>query len=156
MGKRIKNALRVHEIAPWPTTGDAPGENDYLELAAGIESITDDTDEDIDDTVFYDSDGTPSNDVTGISEVWTVEGQRDYDDPAQNYVDSIKRKLLDDRRAWHRITYTNGKVVEGPCKITNIVAGGGDAGSYEDFSCVLNYSRIPTVTEGTAGEGSGA
>lgn len=140
---RNKNALRKHEIAPFgegvePVTG-------YLELATYISSITDDTDEEIDDAAYYDGDGTPGNEVVSLSEVWTVEGTYDALDPAQKFIAEMKRKVGASRKIWHKITYVDGTVVEGPANVTGIVAGGGEATEYEAFGCVLNYTRIPTV-----------
>lgn len=141
---RNKNALRKHEIAPY-VEGEAPAEG-FLELSKWITSITDDTDEEIDDTGYYDGDGSPGNEVISLSEVWTVEGTYDAIDPAQKMVADMKRKLGASRKIWHRITYVDGTIVEGPANVTGIVAGGGEATAYEAFNCVLNYTRIPTVT----------
>lgn len=141
---RTKNALRKHEIAP--RLDDVIPTEGYLELAKYISSITDDTDEEVDDSVYYDSDGTPSNEVISLSEVWTVEGTYDPEDPAQKMVADMKRKLGSSRNIWHRITYVDGTIVEGPATVNGIVAGGGDAADYEAFNCVLNFTRIPTVT----------
>lgn len=145
---RNKNALRKHEIAPWTNLGK-PTEEDYKELSRWITSITDDTDEEVDDTPYYDGDGTPENDVTSISEIWTVEGTYDNADEAQKMIADMKRVIGEGRKIWHKITYVDGTVVEGPAIATDIVAGGGDAGEYESFGCTLTYSRIPEVTDGT-------
>ncbi len=141
---RTKNALRKHEIAL--RTDEAMPTEGFLELAKYIGSITDDTEEEKDEEVYYDGDGTPSNEVISLAEAWTVEGTYDPADPAQKAVADMKRKLGASRNIWHRITYTSGVVVEGPATVNDIVAGGGDAADYDAFSCVLNYTRIPTVT----------
>lgn len=141
---RTKNALRKHEIAL--RTDEVMPTEGFLELAKYISSITDDTEEEKDDSVYYDGDGTPSNEVVSLAEAWTVEGTYDPEDPAQKVVADMKRKLGASRNIWHRITYTSGVVVEGPATVNDIVAGGGDAADYDAFSCVLNYTRIPTVT----------
>lgn len=141
---RSKNALRKHEIAP--RIDETIPEDGYLELAKYISSITDDTDETLDDAVYYDGDGTPTNEVISLAEAWTVEGTYDPEDPAQEFVADMKRKLGASRNVWHRITYVGGTVVEGPATVTGIIAGGGDAADYDAFNCVLNYTRIPTVT----------
>lgn len=141
---RTKNALRKHEIA-LRIDETIPVEG-YVELAKYISSITDDTEEEKDDAVYYDGDGTPSNEVISLAEAWTVEGTYDPEDAGQKLVADMKRKLGASRNIWHRITYTSGVVVEGPATVNDIVAGGGDAADYDAFSCVLNYTRIPTVT----------
>ncbi|WP_035052807.1 phage tail tube protein [Carnobacterium pleistocenium] len=144
---RTKNALRKHEIAP--RTDETIPTDGYLELGKYISSITDDTEEEKDEEVYYDGDGTPSNEVISLAEAWTVEGTYDPEDAGQKLVADMKRKLGTNRNVWHRITYPSGIIVEGPATVNDIIAGGGDAADYDAFSCVLNYSRIPTVTPAT-------
>lgn len=143
---RVKNALRKHEIAPWTDNDTKPAAEAYLSLAKYISSVTDASDEETDDTAFYDSDGTPEETVISIAEAWDVEGHHDEADPAQKMISDMKRLTGDGRRLWHKITYPNGAVVEGHATVKDIVAGGGEASEYQEFSCTLRYNQTPTVT----------
>jgi len=146
---RQKNALRGHFIAPFdplkPTT--APEDVDYDELAKYISSIGDDTDEETDDTPMYDGDGSKNMEVTSVSGAYSPEGFFDPEDPAQALIASMKYKIGDDRKIWHKVVSADGaKQWVGPATVTDIIAGAGDAGEYEDFSCTITYNKIPEET----------
>lgn len=155
---RLKNALRGHFIAPVPTTGAEPADSDYLELAKWISGVTDDTDEETDDTGFYDGDGTKETTVTGVSGAYTFEGFYDSEDPAQALVASKKYKIGDDRKLWHKIVSADGKKQwTGLATVSDIKAGDGDATDYEAFGCKLTFNQLPkekAITPPTGG-GSG-
>lgn len=155
---RLKNALRGHFIAPVPTTGAEPADGDYLELAKWISGVTDDTDEETDDTGFYDGDGTKETTVTGVSGAYTFEGFYDSEDPAQALVASKKYKIGDDRKLWHKIVSADGKKQwTGLATVSDIKAGDGDATDYEAFGCKLTFNQLPkekAITPPTGG-GSG-
>ncbi|MDT2919435.1 phage tail protein [Lactococcus lactis] len=155
---RLKNALRGHFIAPVPTTGAEPEDGGYLELAKWISGVTDDTDEETDDTGFYDGDGTKETTVTGVSGAYTFEGFYDSEDPAQALVASKKYKIGDDRKLWHKIVSADGKKQwTGLATVSDIKAGDGDATDYEAFGCKLTFNQLPkekAITPPTGG-GSG-
>lgn len=141
---RLKNALRAHFIAPVTTTGSEPAEEDYLELAKWISGVTDDTDEETDDTGFYDGDGTKETTVTGVSGAYTFEGFYDSEDPAQALVASKKYKIGDDRKVWHKVISADGKKQwTGIATLSDIKAGDGDATDYEAFGCKVTYNQLP-------------
>ena len=85
---RQKNAKRKHLIAPFsPEKADiVPEDSEFMPLAKYIESIEDDTDEETDDTGYYDGDGTPEETVTSVSGAYTVSGIYDADDKAQAHI----------------------------------------------------------------------
>lgn len=141
---RLKNALRAHFIAPVTTTSAEPAEEDYLELAKWISGVTDDTDEETDDTGFYDGDGTKETTVTGVSGAYTFEGFYDSEDPAQALVASKKYKIGDDRKVWHKVISADGKKQwSGIATLSDIKAGDGDATDYEAFGCKVTYNQLP-------------
>lgn len=146
---RKKNALREHYIAeytPGEETAPAKEAEIWLPLAKYISSISDDTDEETDDTGFYDSDGNPETTVTSVSGAYSVEGFYDSEDKAQALIASKKYKLGENRKIWHKINQTNGDVLIGRATITDIVAGAGDATEYEEFSCKITFDTLPKVT----------
>lgn len=142
-----KNALRKHFVAPWTSDDKKPSEDDYLPLAANIQSIEDDSDEDTEDSGFYDGDGSKETTINGRTEKWKVSGYNDPDDKAQALIAGMRRNTTDDgRKLWHKIVNVNGEIDEGIAKAMDIKAGGGDATDYEAFECSLNFVSTPTVT----------
>lgn len=141
---RLKNALRGHFIAELKADGAEPTDENYLELAKWISGVTDDTDEETDDTGFYDGDGTKETTVTGVSGAYTFEGFYDQEDAAQALVASKKYKIGDDRKVWHKIVSADGKTQwTGIATLSEIKAGDGDATDYEAFGCKLTYNQLP-------------
>lgn len=141
---RLKNALRAHFIAPVTKTGPEPAEEDYLELAKWISEVTDDTDEETDDTGFYDGDGTKETTVTGVSGAYSFSGFYDAEDPAQALVATKKYKIGDDRKVWHKIISADGKKQwTGIATLSDIKAGDGNATDYEAFGCKVTYNQLP-------------
>jgi len=68
---RQKNALTEYYIAEMPADGLEP---EYLRLAKWISTVTDDTDEETEDTAFYDGDGTPETDIISVKKTYAFEG----------------------------------------------------------------------------------
>lgn len=148
---RKKNALRGHFIAELDETDKTKVPTVWLELAKWITEITDDTDEGSEEVGYYDGDGTPTTEIVTIAEKWTVTGTYDATDAAQALVASKKRVLGDARKVWHKIVQTDGKTFAGIATLSEIKAGTGEATTYEEFSCVLNYDQIPTEIEVVGG-----
>ena len=140
---RKKNALRLHEIAELDTTDPKKVPTTWSPLAKWINEITDDTDETTEESGDYAGDGTPTTDVVSIPEKWSVTGMYDSEDAAQKIIASKKRLIGEERKVWHRITQTDKKVYQGVATVTEIKAGTGEATSYEEFGCVLNFDQIP-------------
>lgn len=141
---RNKNAKRGHFVADFDPKNAKQEPTEWLELAKWISNIEDDTDEETDDTGYYDGDGNKETEVVSISESWTVEGTYDDEDPAQALIVSKKRKTGDGRKLWHKIVESNGKKQHvGVATATEIVGGGGDATEHEKFGCKLTYNGLP-------------
>ncbi len=142
---RLKNAIRGHFIAPYVLGEEAPTE--WMELAKWISNVSDDTDEQTDDTGFYDGDGTPETTVTGVSGAYSFEGFYDPEDPAQAHIANMKYKVGDERKVWHKIVSSDGKKMwVGVATVSAPIAGSGDATEFEDFSCTISYNQIPKET----------
>ena len=140
---RNKNAKREHYLAEYTLgqeTAPTAESEEWLRLAKYISSIGDDTDEQTDDTGFYDGDGTPETTVTAVAGAYSPEGFYDPEDAAQALVASKKYKTGEGRKVWHKDTYI------GRATLTDIIAGAGDATEYEDFSCTITFDRIPEIT----------
>jgi hypothetical protein len=145
MFARNKNAKRQHFIAEYvPGEETAPTtEAEWKRLAKYISSIGDDTNEETDDTGFYDGDGTPETTVTSVAGAYTAEGFWDPEDPAQALIESKKYMTGEGRKVWHKVVQTNGKTYTGRATVTGIKAGAGDATSYEEFGCTITFDRLP-------------
>lgn len=144
---RLKNAKRIHEIAAFdPLTGDTEP-TEWLKLAKWIETIDDETDEDTDDTGYYDGDGTPEETVLSVVGGYSFEGLYDAEDPAQALIAAMKYKTGDARRVWHRVTSADGKKrFTQIANASEIKAGAGDATEYEQFACTLKWIKEPKET----------
>jgi len=144
---RHKNALREHYIAPFVDRETLPEEADYMYLAKYISDITDATDEETDDTGFYDGDGTVETTVTGVSIGYTFSGFFDPTDPAQAFIAAMRRLTGSGRRVWHKIISSDGSTIwEGWATVTDITAGAGAATDDEEFECTITFNQIPTET----------
>ena len=149
MGRK-KNALRGHFIQAYVPGTEAPVEADWAELAKLISAINDDTQEETEDTAFYDGDGTPETSVISVAGAYGVEGQYDPTDEAQELIAEMKYKTGDGRKVWHKIVSSDGtKQWVGRATVTAIVAGSGDASAYETFSCNIRFDSIPTESAPT-------
>lgn len=143
---RNKNAKRKHLVAPFnpesPTT--VPEDSAFLPLAKYIETIDDDTDEETDDTGYYDGDGTPEETVVSVSGAYSVSGLYDPEDRAQALIANMKYKIGDERRLWHRVIESNNKKsFTQVANVSEIKAGSGDATSYEEFGCKMKWIKAP-------------
>ncbi|GAB3801640.1 phage tail tube protein [Virgibacillus kimchii] len=144
---RLKNVERKHYVQAYTPGEEEPGE-EWLELAKYISNIGDDTNEQTEEEAFYDGDGTEETTVTSVAEAYTPEGYYDPEDPAQELIAGLKRKTGDGRKIWHRVVRSDGKKEwVGRATVTAIVAGAGEASSYETFSCNIRFDRIPEETD---------
>ena len=143
---RQKNAKRQHFIAPFdPETPDTvPADGAFLPLAKYIATIDDDTDEETDDTGYYDGDGTSEETVTSVSGSYTASGIYDAEDKAQALIASKRYEIGEARRVWHRVVESNGKKsFTQVANLSGIKAGSGDATAYEEFECKLKWIKKP-------------
>lgn len=140
---RNKNALRGHFVQEYIPGTETPGD-EWLELADWITDITDDTQEETEDTAFYSGDGTPETEVISVAGAYNVEGTYDPTDEAQELIANLKYKTGVGRKVWHRVVSANGeKEWVGRATVTAIVAGSGNAAEYEAFSCNIRFDQIP-------------
>ena len=143
---RRKNALRVHEIAPFDPSqpNQVPGTEAWLKLAKYIETVGDESDEETDDTGFYDGDGTPEETVTSVVGGFSFEGSYDPEDKAQALIASMKYKTGEGRRVWLRVTSSDKKKTwTQVANVSEIKAGDGDATEYEAFECTIKFIKTP-------------
>lgn len=141
---RLKNALRVHEIGVFDPTKPTTEPTAWLKLAKYIETVNDESDEDTDDTGYYDGDGTPEETVLSVVGGFSFEGLYDAEDPAQALIASMKYKIGDNRRVWFRVTSADKKKKwTQVANVSEIKAGDGDATEYEAFECTIKWIKQP-------------
>ena len=141
---RLKNALRGHFIGVFTAATPTTPPTEWLEVAKWISTVGDETEEQTDDTGFYDGDGTPETSVTGVAGAYSFEGFYDAEDPAQAMIAGMKYKIGDDRKVWHKVVSADGKKQwVGPATVSDIIAGAGDATEFEDFSCTITFNQLP-------------
>ncbi|WP_342515491.1 phage tail protein [Sutcliffiella sp. FSL R7-0096] len=146
MGK-LKNAMRTHFVQEFTPGQEEPG-TEWLELATGISTIGDDTQEETEETAYYSGDGTPETEIISVAGAYTPEGHFFSDDPAQALIAGKKYKVGEGRKVWHKVVSSDGtKQWIGRATISSIVAGAGDASAYETFSCNIRFDQIPKETD---------
>lgn len=117
-----------------------------LRIGSGITSVDPDSNEETDETYYYDGEGAAQRDVLGLMLLWGFEGHRDYNDPAQNYIFGLLTKTGMDRKTNFTITYPNGDKLEGVATISEIKDAGGDANSKGEIEFTLSFDGLPTFT----------
>lgn len=144
------NSERGHFIAPFTNINTPPTESAWVELADGIEDISDASTEATEEKSYYN--GVTTNLVNRVSGAYNVSGDYDSEDPAQKIVADMKYKTGVGRKVWHRVVSADKtKQWTGHATVTDIVAGSGAADTTEDFSCTITYDATPT--EGVPGSG---
>lgn len=144
------NSERGHFIAPFTNINTPPTESAWVELADGIEDISDATTETTEEKAYYN--GVKTNMVNSVSGAYNVSGDYDSEDKAQEMIADMKYKTGIGRKVWHRVVSADKtKQWTGHATVTDIVAGSGAADATEDFSCTITYDATPT--EGVPGSG---
>lgn len=141
---REKNALTKYYVADMVEDGMEP---EYFRLAKWISTVTDDSEEEVESTAYYDGDGTPEDDVISVKKAYTFEGARDDEDPAQNLIAGLELEVGEKRKIMFKQERTNGDVLEGPATVKEIKVTGGEASEYALFSCTISWDRKPEVTK---------
>lgn len=139
------NFKRKHYLAVFKDEETEP--TTWSRLGNRISTMEDDSNEETDSSVFYDSlDGTAEETLLSRTEIWTFEGQYDSTDAAHMIIANARRSDDDGRKVWHKIEETDGSTVIGVAKIFEPKAGGGDASAKEVISGRIAYVKAPKVT----------
>jgi len=149
---RKKNALTEYYIAEMPADGVEP---EYLRLAKWISTVDDDTDEETDDTAYYDGDGTPETDVISVKKTYAFSGYFDEADPAHQLIQKLEFETGEGRKIMFRQVRTDGTVLEGPATLLNPKVTGGEASDYATLECTISWDRKPEITPDDSNNGGG-
>lgn len=139
---REKNALTEYYV------GELGEEDADLRLAKWISTVTDDSDEEIEEEGYYSGDGTPENDVINIQKTYTFEGFYDDNDEAMKFIADLEFETGEGRKIMFKQVRTNGDELVGPATVTDIVVTGGEATEYATFSCAISWDEKPEITRG--------
>lgn len=150
---REKNALTKYFVAPIPTDGAT--EPEYNRLAKWISTVTDDSNEESEETGYYDGDGTPETDVISVAKVYTFEGNFDANDPAMAFIATLEFETGENRKIMFKQERTDGSILEGRATVTEPKVTGGEATEYPLFSCAIAWDKKPEITPGDESGGGG-
>lgn len=122
----------------------------WKRLGKGISSFVPATNDNVDQTAYLDGNGFGSSDVIGKQLTYAATGHRVIGDLAQDYIAAKKLALGDDLKTNFRAYDSAGNMVMGPCTLTNIVVGGGDANGKKSFTFEVHINGEPSDTTGAA------
>lgn len=117
----------------------------YSPLCAGIEGMTFNSNEQMQQFFFLCGEGFASNETTGAAPELQITGRRIVGDAAQDFIASKQFALGTDRNSSIKIT-AEGKVITCDCTIGEVVTFGGETLDVNAFSCTIRFNGKPTVT----------
>lgn len=135
------------EIGTSATTATPPVWT-YSALCAGIEGMTFNSNEQMQQFFFLCGDGFASNETTGAAPELQITGRRIVGDAAQDFIATKQFALGTDRNSSIKIT-AEGKVITCDCTIGEVVTFGGETLDVNAFSCTIRFNGKPTVTNAT-------
>src|SRR5690606_34561687 len=142
---RKKNALTEYHVGAIPA--DELSGPEYKRLAKWVSTVTDDSEEEVEDQAFYDGDGTPEDDVISVKKTYTFEGMYDEEDPAMKFIAGLEFETGEARKIMFKQVRTNGDVLEGKATLKEIKVTGGEASEYATFECAITWDRTPEITK---------
>lgn len=117
----------------------------YSPLCAGIEGMTFNSNEQMQQFFFLCGEGFANNETTGAAPELQITGRRIVGDAAQDFIASKQFALGTDRNSSIKIT-AEGKVITCDCTIGEVVTFGGETLDVNAFSCTIRFNGKPTVT----------
>lgn len=134
-------------ITPWqsePTWGYA---------GPGIEDITPDRSEKIDETEDYSTGGNTVTTVMGATKSTSVTGKRLVGDPVQDFIASLEETYGEERKTQYRIVSPTGEIVEEDVTIRDINMSGpnGAASDKQAISWAMARNDTPRLVQEAKG-----
>ncbi|MBC2293763.1 capsid protein [Listeria booriae] len=126
-----------------PTQGAAITDDGWLRIGSGIKSIDPDNNEEVDQTAYYDDEGGSTSTVTGQQKTYPMDGDRDYNDPFQNFVFDIADTDLTKRNGEFYVINPKKKGLKGNSSLVNIKPPGGDANAKGECSFECHFNGMP-------------
>lgn len=113
-------------------------------MGPGIEDISPDRSEKLDETEDYSTGGNTRTTVTGVTKSTTVTGKRLIGDPVQDFVASLEEVFGDERKTQYRIVSPTGEIVEEDVTIKDINISGPSGGASEKQAISFSMARNDT------------
>lgn len=132
------------EIGTTATTANPPVWT-YSRLCKGIEGMTFNSNEQMQQFFFLCGEGFANNETTGAAPELQITGRRIVGDAAQDYIAGKQFALGTDRNSSIKIT-AEGKEITCDCSIGEVVTFGGESLDVNAFSCVIRFNGKPSVT----------
>lgn len=128
----------------------------WARLAAGINNLDPQSNDEVDQTAYLDGRSYRSSTVTGGQFTIALTGHRKYGDTAQDYIFDRQIESGCARETNCQFIRPDGSKVEGAITLANITGGGGDAAAKGDIGVELHFNGKPTYTPVTAAGALGA
>lgn len=138
------NAEYLFEI----DTAQNPTTPQYEDMRGTLTDFTETTEEQTEEKFYLSNGGAATVVSLGTTFSYEFSGDRDLDDPAQNFIAALK-KSSDAKITTFRVTEADGSTLTGLATISNIVTSGGAANEVAEFSCTITFNGIPTFTAPT-------
>ena len=124
------------------------GSGSYAKLCAGIESMTFNPNEQIQQYFFLCGEGFANNETTGAAPELVISGRRVVGDAAQDFIAGKQFALGTDRNSVIKVT-AEGKLITCGCTIANVTSFGGNTLDVNSFGCTIRFNGEPTMTTTT-------
>lgn len=121
------------------------GSATYAQLASGIKNVSPSNNEKTQEDMYLDGGGFGTTDVTQAQLALNFTGDRDYSDPAQNFIIGTLLSIGPGRRTDFRWTLPDGSIYYGNCTISNITGPTGDAGAKGEIKFDIHFNGKPTL-----------
>lgn len=119
-------------------------------LAAGINNLDPNSNDEIDQTGYLDGGGHKTSTVIGGQFTIALSGHRQYSDDAQNFIFGNQLNFGCDRETECTFVRPDGSSVVGPITLANITGGSGEAGAKGDIGVELHFNGKPGYVPVTA------
>lgn len=138
-----QNFLRKHYV------GNT--KEDLILIGGGITGIAPEFEEDSENIAYYDLNGGTSKFTKSVTVSYAFEGHRKYGDEAQDF---MRKKLfkLSERSCYLKVEEPDGTIIQGPAKISDIQAHGGEANDPSEFKCTISFEGLPEESVKTEGQ----
>lgn len=151
------NLLAVYGIQCEINTDPANSTEEWTELCAGFDNITEALNEVIQQYFFLCNEGFANNYVTGMAPVVTLTGYRILGDKAQEFIFDKKYGTLQERETQLRLTRSTGTgnttdVITCNVTMQNIQEFSGASTDGSAISVEFAFNGKPTLSSGTKGE----
>lgn len=113
-------------------------------MGPGIEDISPDRSEKIDETEDYSTGGNTVTTVTGVIKTTSVTGKRLIGDPLQDYLASLEEIFGEERKTQFRIVSPTGEIVEEDVTLKDINMSGPNGGASDKQAISFSMARNDT------------